>query len=582
MKKLSPNEISNEFQGIVSVDDLAKLLQKIYLQNFSRSFKKEFKITNSLLSYYAFVIDKSKRYDSFKIPKKGQSYREISSPIFTLKIIQKCLNEMFSAIYFPKAAVNGFVKNRSIVDNAKRHTKKKYVYNIDIKDFFPSTKFGRVLKVLEGRPFLLKGERARIGVLISSICCNDGCLPQGSPTSPILTNIICRRIDSKFMDLAKINRAQYSRYADDITFSCQKNIFDETFYGEIESILKIDGYEINTKKIRLQDWKQRQMVTGLIVNKRVNVSREFLKDIRYWIFQIEKRGLGIAQMDFEKKYHNKKGHLRYGSNKISISNYLEGKIQFLQMVRGKTDKVVMSLWEKYNKSVFGIAKKTDVELQPFENERKNEILVLSFETPIVSSISYDFISGTADRDRLRETLIYFNQQMEFLSSQKFIADNGMTIGVKETFIKFVFHAYFQVERLLNWYYYLKSDYNKNKSISYIKVRAEDSNPNWKWKGANTGVKIRLFLIWDGNLTFRSELYNVIIALGEIRNIYAHPENDFHSYKERDFRKSNLSKMTKELLKSCNDYLLVKESLIAFVALMEKELSVLERFKAPAL
>ena len=572
MKKLTPNEILEEFQQLETIGDLAILLQKIYSKNIRTANKKKFEITESLLSYYAFVIDKNERYKTFQIPKKRQSYREISSPIFTLKIIQQCLNELLSSVYFPKAAVNGFVKGRSIVDNARRHTKKKYVYNLDVKDFFPSTKFGRILKVLEGRPFLLKEKRYRIGILISSLCCNEGSLPQGAPTSPILTNIICRRIDAKFMDLAKKNRAQYSRYADDITFSCNKNIFDDRFYSKIEQILKTDGYDINTKKVRLQDWRQRQVVTGLIVNKVVNVDRQFLKDIRYWLFLISKKGLGIAQIDFNKRFQEKKSYFKYNKKAIPVENYLEGKINFLKMVKGENNPIYL----KY-KSEFNLASKRKSANQNI-GKLGQKVMQEKYNNPTLSlirnnspSINYDFVTNLETRAFLYED----NKKMEdIISASNVIGDNGQVITIRESFIKYCFYASFQAERLINHFYHktYESNVEMFKSYAREKQRAYNRKNNFPFIGGGPkytfdqnsinrisfNTKILLFLIWEDRGL--EALYEDLYIIKEIRNrFFAHPSPSFNYTGYRQYKERINS-----LLNDSSDFLLIRNILEKFV------------------
>ncbi|MFM7372884.1 MAG: reverse transcriptase domain-containing protein, partial [Sphaerospermopsis kisseleviana] len=103
-----------------------------------------------------------------------------------------------------------------MVTNAKNHCNKKFVLNLDIKDFFPTITQQRIRGVMMSPPYNLPSQ---IATTISHICCYEGKLPQGAPTSPIISNIVCAKLDSELRLLAKQNKCFYTRYADDITFS---------------------------------------------------------------------------------------------------------------------------------------------------------------------------------------------------------------------------------------------------------------------------------------------------------------------------------------------------------------------------
>src|SRR5205814_3311637 len=109
-----------------------------------------------------------------------------------------------------------FIPARSILTNAKPHLRQKFVLNVDLKDFFPTINFGRVRGVLIAKPYCLL---PHIATYIARICCRDNALPQGAPTSPIISNMICSRLDRQLLRLARQYRCVYTRYADDLTFS---------------------------------------------------------------------------------------------------------------------------------------------------------------------------------------------------------------------------------------------------------------------------------------------------------------------------------------------------------------------------
>src|SRR5207302_1692057 len=140
----------------------------------------------------------------------------ISAPTSSIKIIQKRLNQVLQAVYKPKAPVHGFARDRGIVSNADRHINKKVILNIDLEDFFPTIHFGRVKGVLKAPPYSLPNEVAQT---LGNICCYKRALPQGAPTSPVVSNMVCVSLDSGLRHLAEEHACTYTRYADDITFS---------------------------------------------------------------------------------------------------------------------------------------------------------------------------------------------------------------------------------------------------------------------------------------------------------------------------------------------------------------------------
>ena len=128
-------------------------------------------ITKRSFNYYAYSSNAKKRYISFQIPKKDGSSRTIDAPCKSLKVIQKALSILLESIYAPNSAVMGFVSGRSIVENAKAHLGKTFVYNIDLKNFFPSITAGRVCARLQAKPYKFNKE---IASLIADICCRKG------------------------------------------------------------------------------------------------------------------------------------------------------------------------------------------------------------------------------------------------------------------------------------------------------------------------------------------------------------------------------------------------------------------------
>jgi len=192
-----------------------------------------------------FLLYKVKeRYDRFEIPKKSGGTRIILSPIPPLKKIQEKLKCALDKIYNPSRVVHGYVCGKSVVSNARKHSGRKYLLNIDLKDFFPSINFGRIYGLFKAYPFNFP---EKIAMLIAQICTYEDQLPQGAPTSPVLSNMICKRLDKDLEKLSKIVKVTYTRYVDDISFSWDEKecieklqITDSSisFHGPIKDIIE--------------------------------------------------------------------------------------------------------------------------------------------------------------------------------------------------------------------------------------------------------------------------------------------------------------------------------------------------------
>jgi hypothetical protein len=422
------------------------------------------------LTWYCNPAINRSRYISFNIKKKNGGSRTIHAPVKGLKSIQRVLCFILQCIYEPHQAAMGFVVGRSIVDNARLHEGSKYVYNIDLKDFFPSIDQARVWKCLQLRPFNLvdtnddntseprmqtgmrrlvtdhgevlfykirndkitlvpdrKGDHkryqerltshlslpegtnlddlfarsklinralledlvkhilaeenlkrltylviSRLGLanMIASLCCTEmeverkeneewirvkkNVLPQGAPTSPVITNIVCQRLDHILTGVAKRFGLKYSRYADDITFSSMHNVYQEgsDFLVELNRVIKEQGFHIKQNKTRLQKEGFRQEVTGLVVNSKANVRKSFIKQLRMWLYYWERYGYDRAYTFFVQQYVTDKGHVKEG--KPDMANVIQGKLDYLKMVRGEGNEVFQQLKKRYIKLIGGV------------------------------------------------------------------------------------------------------------------------------------------------------------------------------------------------------------------------------------
>ena len=401
------------------------------------------------LTWYANPKLGRKRYAEFKIKKKSGAERCIHAPVKGLKSLQKTLSFVLQCVYEPHNAAMGFVRDRSIVDNAKLHVGSKYVFNIDLKDFFPSVDQARVWKCFQLKPFnlnkassvepqymkwedfkkehlktvepvtFLKGKgrmftntpygtlyvannfdkekdkyillgssslktkagkslegtlwlvnkipdtsRLDIANIIASLCCTEmeverknetgewekvkrNVLPQGAPTSPVITNIVCQKLDYLLSGVAKRFGLKYSRYADDITFSSMHNVYqpESVFLKELHRIIAEQNFYIKESKTRLQKDGYRKEVTGLLVNEKANVQQRYIKQLRMWLYYWERYGYERASGFFLQQYIADKGHVKNG--KPDMANVISGKLDYLKMVKGADNELYQKLKTRF-------------------------------------------------------------------------------------------------------------------------------------------------------------------------------------------------------------------------------------------
>ncbi|PAU93700.1 hypothetical protein CK503_11150 [Aliifodinibius salipaludis] len=332
----SNRELKQKFANLKSLREVSDLLE----------------ISSDKLKYYLYILDDEKKYNEFKIPKRSGGTRSISAPNDSLKILQQKLNHILRLFYNPRVCVYGFVNDRDIVEGASKHTDKKYVLNVDIKDFFPSINFGRVWGLFQAKPFNLPEEAATV---LAQICIFKNSLPQGAPTSPVISNFICAKLDSELTRLAKKHKVTYTRYADDLTFSTTIPVFPkslakindagQTIVGsELEEIINDNGFEVNHDKVKLMNSSQRQEVTGITVNEFTNVNRSYVRKIRAMLHAWEKFGYENAEDTFHREYCNP--GINPERSKPPLDKVIKGKLEHLGKVKGKHDPVFLKYYHK--------------------------------------------------------------------------------------------------------------------------------------------------------------------------------------------------------------------------------------------
>lgn len=306
-------------------------------------------------------------YKHYAIKKKRGGNRQIYSPEKKLKAIQRRLNYFLQAYYLwiKPNEVFGFVVNPhylgnycNIAENAKPHTGKKHLLNIDLKDFFPSISASRVKSVFSSSYFNFNEQIATALALLTTY---EGKLPIGTPTSPVISNFVCIELDAALKEFCrKINNITfkpnnkplrkgkqfvlfetynltYSRYADDLTFSSDLPISNDMLL-DIIGIIQQHGFKINEKKLRLKSSNRKQTVTGLTVNEKVNVDRKLLKKVRAMLHDLTTNGINIATQ----RHFNLSGEIDE-KQRSKFVNRLGGYINFVGQVRGKDDTIYTKL-----------------------------------------------------------------------------------------------------------------------------------------------------------------------------------------------------------------------------------------------
>ena len=327
--------------GLNNLEENTERLQANNLPSFSNieQLAKGMNLTVGKLRFLAFHRNTSetKHYIHFNLPKKTGGFRLISAPMPQLKSAQHWILDNILRKVAVHEAAHGFLAERNIVSNAQPHVGAQIVVNFDLKDFFPSINFPRVKGV-----FRSLGYSEAIATIFALICTapdveeveidgktyfvaiGERHLPQGAPTSPYLTNILCKRLDKGLKTLATNYDFNYTRYADDLTFSTSENgekLSD--FINKVCYVVEQQGLTINESKTRILRRGRQQEVTGIVVNDKISVDRKTLRKFRACLHQAETKGLE---------------GLRWGNSADLIAS-LDGFANFVLMVDAEKGKL---------------------------------------------------------------------------------------------------------------------------------------------------------------------------------------------------------------------------------------------------
>ncbi|MGB5082668.1 MAG: retron Ec67 family RNA-directed DNA polymerase/endonuclease [Burkholderiales bacterium] len=298
------------------------------------------------LAYVLYKLPEALKYTEFDVPKRYGGVRKISAPIDSLRLLQQrlsdllqnCLKEIEDNGDRKSDVSHGFKRERSIMSNGERHRKQRYVFNVDLKDFFPSINFGRI------RGFFIKDKHfaldPKVATFLAQIACYNDALPQGSPCSPVISNLIGHVLDTHLVRLASKEGCRYTRYADDLTFSTNKTSFPSSIAKRADhaphdwiagaalvKLVEKSGFAINLSKTRMQYCDSRQEVTGLVVNRKVNVRSNYRRIVRAMTHRLITRG----DFEFEQKVINSDG--TESVNKIpGRPSTLHGMLAFIDQI----------------------------------------------------------------------------------------------------------------------------------------------------------------------------------------------------------------------------------------------------------
>lgn len=239
----------------------------------------------SAKTLYGLSNSLEKHYHAVYLPKSDGSKRKLSVPDLILKLVQKSIADNILIQYPISKYAKAYKPGSSIQKNARPHVGKKKILKLDIEGFFDHILYSRVKDTV----FYEEKYSESIRILLTMLCYYNDSLPQGAPTSPAITNIIMYDFDETVGDFCIKKKIAYTRYCDDMTFS---GCFDER---EIISFVKGElrklGLFLKNRKTAVISASKRQVVTGIVVNEKMNVTKDYKKTIRQEIYYIKKFGL---------------------------------------------------------------------------------------------------------------------------------------------------------------------------------------------------------------------------------------------------------------------------------------------------
>lgn len=274
-------------------------------------------------------------YRTFGVAKRSGGCRTISAPVGRLKDIQRAINLLLQAKTDVTASATGFVEGRSVIDTARPHVGCRVVANFDIEDFFPSVTKQMVREAFKREMGAYIVSHEAVNLLCSLVTMPDSngheALPQGAPSSPMVSNLVLARLDRRLERFASERGLAYTRYADDITLS--GSWFSPGAKAWVEQIVTSEGFRLNRAKIKELPPAQRQSVTGITVNEKLNVSRGFIRSLRVCLHLWESRGYDEAAAIYRRDFRN--------GEEVDFARAMRGKVNYIAMIKGRQDPVFL-------------------------------------------------------------------------------------------------------------------------------------------------------------------------------------------------------------------------------------------------
>ncbi|WP_207669446.1 retron St85 family RNA-directed DNA polymerase [Clostridium tagluense] len=305
---------------------------------------KSFSISIGLTPTILYLLSKEteRYYTSIKIPKKKVGTRQLRIPSFSLKLVQKWIKiNILDKIPISDSAMAFRIgKDYGIKQNAELHKYDSYIFKIDLKDFFHYIHREKVFYF-----FYNLGYNNLISNILSNICTFNDVLPQGAVTSPSLSNLLCKKLDSRLEGVASKRGISYTRYADDLIFSCNDKVLLIKTQKMIYEIVEDEGFQVNSEKVKFMGPATRKSITGLlIVENKVIVPRSLKRKVRRMIHYM------IATSDYS-RLDVVKGYISYISS--IEKKYIEKIKRYINnMVNNDQYKVFDDIVNLYNENIF--------------------------------------------------------------------------------------------------------------------------------------------------------------------------------------------------------------------------------------
>lgn len=258
-------------------------------------------------------------YTTFSIPKAKKGQRVIRAPLPNLKLIQEWVLKEILYHLKPSQFCKSYQKNYSLIDNARFHRNQDILVKLDINNFFDNISHHQIYSI-----FKEIGYNSHVATVFTRFCVINNTkstgIPQGAPTSPMLSNLVLKTFDEKISEFCLQNKIRYTRYADDLSFS--GTFKPHILIKKVEKLLYRHGFQLNNRKHRVLRKNKRQIVTGIVVNEKFQAPRKYRKKIRLEVYFLAK----------DENEHFKRLQIETRESKKLYLQSLVGKINYVLLV----------------------------------------------------------------------------------------------------------------------------------------------------------------------------------------------------------------------------------------------------------